>query len=90
MHFTKVRRFAVSRLNNDGTRRERLKLALYLKLKKRKVFKPVKGGRFGLFENPVCCKISNKMKGEGGILWRQKNSKKVAESRKKLVEKVYG
>ena len=44
------------------TRRERLKSALYLRLKKRKVFKPVKGGPFGLFKNPVCCKIPNKLK----------------------------
>ena len=47
----------------EETRRERLKSALYLRLKKRKGFKPVKGGYFGLFENPVCCKISNKLKG---------------------------
>ena len=46
------------------TRRERLKSALYLRLKKRKVFKSVKGGPFGLFENPVCCTISNKLKGD--------------------------
>ena len=44
------------------TRRERLKSALYLRLKKRS-FKPVEGGPFELFENPVCCKISNKLKG---------------------------
>ena len=29
---------------------------------KRKVFKIVKGGPFGLFESPVCCKISKKLK----------------------------
>ena len=39
------------------TRRERLKSALYPRLKKRKVFKILIGG---LFENPVCCKISKK------------------------------
>ena len=43
------------------TRRERLKSAPYPRLKKRKVFKIVQGGGlFGLFENPVCCKISKK------------------------------
>ena len=43
-----------STLSNEFlTRRERLKSALYLKLKKRKVFKMVKGGSFPLFENPV-------------------------------------
>ena len=31
------------------TRRERLKSALYLRLKKRKVFKPVKGGTLRAF-----------------------------------------
>ena len=36
------------------TRRERLKSALYLRLKKRKVFKK------GLFESPVCCKKNQK------------------------------
>ena len=46
------------------TRRERLKSALYLRLKKRKVFKIVKGGPFRLFENPVCCKISKKIEGD--------------------------
>ena len=46
------------------TRRERLKSALYLRLKKRKVFKIVKGGPFGLFENPACCSISKTMKGD--------------------------
>ena len=40
------------------TRRERLKSAPYLGLKKRKVFKIVKVGPFGLFESPVRCKIS--------------------------------
>ena len=46
------------------TRRERLKSELYLRLKKRKVFKIVKGGPFRLFENPVCCKIAKKLKGD--------------------------
>ena len=31
-------------------------------ISKRAVFKPVKVGIFGFFENPVCCKISNKLK----------------------------
>ena len=42
------------------TRRERLKSAPYLRLKKRKFFKIVKGGPFGLFVNLVCCKMSKK------------------------------
>ena len=32
-------------------------------LKKCKAFKTVKGGPLGLFENPVCSKISEEMKG---------------------------
>ena len=48
------------------TRQERLKSALYLKLKKRKIRKTVKGGPFGLFESPVCCKMSKKLKGPYG------------------------
>ena len=53
----------------NETRRERPKSAL----KKRKVFKIVKRGPFRLFENPVCCKISKKMK---ETLWRySKNTK---------------
>ena len=59
------------------TRRERLKSALYLKLKKRKVFEIVKGGPFRLCENPVCCKISKKIEG------RQKISKKSKSAEKK-------
>ena len=55
------------------TRRERLESVLYLRLKKRNVFKCVLRGPFGLFENPVCCKISKKLK---GALGRQKTSKK--------------
>ena len=39
------------------------KSALYLRLKKRKVFKIIKGGTFRLFENLVCCKISKKIEG---------------------------
>ena len=37
--------------------------ALYPRLKKRKVFKIVKGA-FGFFENPVRCKISKNIEGE--------------------------
>ena len=44
------------------TKRERPKSALYLRLKTRKLFKIVKKGTFGLFENLVCCKIFLKMK----------------------------
>ena len=47
---------------NGRTRRERLKSALYLCLKERKVFKIVKGGPFVLFESPVVAKYQ-KMKG---------------------------
>ena len=46
------------------TRRERLKSAPYPRLKKRKVFKIVEGRLFGLFENPVCCKISKKQRSD--------------------------
>ena len=35
----------------------------FIKGSKSAVFKPVKGGPFELFEHPVCCKISNKLKG---------------------------
>ena len=41
--------------------------ALYLRLKKRKVFKMWKGGPFRLFENPLCCKMSKKWR---RTLWR--------------------
>ena len=44
-------------------RRERLKSALSLKLRKRS-FYIVKGGPFGLFENPVCCKKIEKIEGD--------------------------
>ena len=47
-------------IGQKRTRREPLKSALYLHLKKRRIFKTVKGGPFGLVENPVCCKISKK------------------------------
>ena len=50
--------------NTFETRRERLKSALYLRLKKAQFFKFVKGGPFRLFENPVCCKISKKLSGD--------------------------
>ena len=40
------------------------KVGAISKAQKRKVFKPVKGASFGFFENPVCCKISNKLKGD--------------------------
>ena len=43
------------RAEKDETSRELQKSALYLRLKKRKVFKIVKGGSFGLFETR--CKI---------------------------------
>ena len=46
------------------TRRERLKSALNLRLKKAQFFEFVKGGTFRLFENPVCCKISKKLRGD--------------------------
>ena len=45
------------------TRREHLKSALYLRLKRRKVFKIVKGWTLQTFSNLVCCKISEKLKG---------------------------
>ena len=39
------------------TRRERLKSAPYLRLKKLKLFEIAKGGPFGFFENPICCGV---------------------------------
>ena len=42
---------------SHSTSRERPKSAIYLILKKREVFKIVKRGPFGLFEDPVCGKI---------------------------------
>ena len=59
--------------SNDENCLITVKSALYLRLKKRKVFKTVKGEPFGLFENPICFKISKKIE---GTLWRQKISKK--------------
>ena len=64
-------------IKKNETRRERLKSALYLSLKK--VFKIVKGRPFGLFENPVCCKISKNLKGDA---LETKKMKKVAQWRK--------
>ena len=59
------------------TRQERLESALYLRLKRCKVFKIVKEEvLFGFFETSVCCKISNKLK--GGPFGDTK-SKKVAQ-----------
>ena len=49
------------------TRRERLKSALYLRLKKRKVFKIVKGGTISAFRKSSLLQNIKKMK-EG--LWR--------------------
>ena len=46
--------------NKTGTS----KVGAISKAKKRKVFKIVKGGPFGLFEDPVCCKISKKIEGD--------------------------
>ena len=47
------------------TRRERLKSALYLRLKKAQFFKNLlKGGPLRLSKNPVCCKISKKLRGD--------------------------
>ena len=43
-------------LKKSITSRERPKSALYLRLKKREVFKIVKGGPFGFFETPVVAK----------------------------------
>ena len=63
------------------TRRERLKSALYLRLKKRKAFKIAKGGPFGLFETSVGCKISKNLK-EGHFA--DKKIQKVAQCRKKF------
>ena len=58
------------------TRRERLKSALYLRLKKRKVFKIVKRDPLGFLKVQFVAKYQKKMKGE------IKYSKKVAQCRK--------
>ena len=55
--------FTKDNLQFPITRRERLKSALYLRLKRRQVFKIVKGGTFQTFSNLVCCKVSKKLKG---------------------------
>ena len=57
-------------LQEGQTRRESLKSALYLRLKKRNVFRIKKGRPFGLHGNPVCCKILKTLK---GTLWRLLN-----------------
>ena len=65
-HTVHVLRFLQNFVYSTTRREQRLKSHfLHLRrLKKRKVFEPVKGGPFGLFENPVRCKISNKLKGD--------------------------
>ena len=35
-----------------------------MKAQKAKVFKIVRGGPLGFFENPVCCKSSKKVRGD--------------------------
>ena len=65
-----------------STRRERLKSALYLSLKRRKVFENVKGGTLETFSNPVCCEI--KKLEEGPFDTKKKFRKKVAQGRKKI------
>ena len=64
----------------NGTRRERLKSALYLRLKRRKVFKIVKGGPFTLFQIKFVAKYQKKLK--GGPFGDKKIRKKVAQCRK--------
>ena len=49
------------RTKQYSTSRQRPKSALYLRLKRREVFKIVKGGPFGLFETPVLWKIRKKL-----------------------------
>ena len=53
------------------------------KAQKAQVFKIVKGGPFGLVENPVCCKISNKIEGDPLEILK-KFEKKVAQCQKKF------
>ena len=69
------------------TRRERLKAALYLRLKKRKVLKIVKRGPFvGVFENAFCCKTPK------NLTWDPldtKKIKKIAQYRKKIEGGAY-
>ena len=64
------------------TRRERLKSAIYLTLKNRKVFKLAKGRTFRLFENPVCCKILKKLKGDPLAIKKLKKSRTVPKKLK--------
>ena len=53
------------------TSRKRPKSVLYLRLKKREIFKIVESAPFGLFETPVCWKKN------WGTIWRlQKNFEK--------------
>ena len=67
--------------NKTGTS----KVGAISKAQKAQVFKIVKGGPFGLVENPVCCKISKKLKG-GPFEGKRIFEKKFAQCRKKLKE----
>ena len=60
--FPKSCKIVSSKLNNNKTGTS--KVGAISKAQRAQFLKPVKGGPFGLFENPVCCKISNKLKGD--------------------------
>ena len=70
----------------EPTRREPLKSARYLRLKKRKVFEIVKGGPFVIFQHPLCCITSSKIKGRqfGAIKIFSKKSFEENSARKYL------
>ena len=63
------------------TKRERLKSALYLRFKNRKVFKIVKGGPSGFLKVQFAAKYQ---KIEGGPFGDEKYSEKIAQCRKKV------
>ena len=73
----------VCEMKKKQTRLVRLMSALYLRLKKRKIFKIVKGA-FGLLLKPSF--LQNIKKSEGRFLWRQKKF----EKSRKMPEKING
>ena len=48
------------------------------------MLKTVKGGLFGLFENPICCKISNSLRDMDPLETLKIFEKKVSQCRRKL------
>ena len=63
-HYRKYKH-ETDKITGKRTRRERLKSTLYLSLKKTQCsLNLLKGGPFRLFENPLCFKISKKLRGD--------------------------